>query len=329
MSKTILITGASGFLGSHFLEEVLVNTDWNIIALCRMTFVGDLQRIIDSCHVKENAHRVKLVFHDLKFELPPHTIEAIGHVDYVTHIAANSHVDRSIAHPRQFVEDNVIGTLNLLEWYRTYCPKALFINYLTDEVFGPAPEHYDFKEDDRWRPSNPYSASKAGQGALGIAYHNTYSLPIIHTYTMNLFGERQHKEKLVAKSILKIANSETVQIHAKLDDQGNVEYVGQRHWLHARNAANATLFLLKNGVAGEHYNVVGDTELHNDDLVKKIAKIMNKEPIIEYVDFSKSRPGHDRRYSLDGTKLNDMGWVQPLSFDESLQKTIDWCLKYA
>ena len=326
MSKKILITGAAGFLGSHFLEEVLVNTDWEIVALCRMTFVGDLQRIIDSCHVQENAHRVKLVFHDLKFELPPHTIEAIGDVDYVAHIAANSHVDRSIAHPRQFVEDNIIGTLNLLEWYREYCPKALFINYLTDEVFGPAPQDYDFKEDDRWRPSNPYSASKAGQGALGIAYYNTYQLPIIHTYTMNLFGERQHKEKLIAKSIENILHNRVTKIHAKIDESGNVEYVGQRHWLHARNAANATLFLIKHGLPGEHYNVVGDTEMHNDKLVETIAKLMNITPYIEYVDFAKARPGHDRRYSLDGSKLSNMGWKPPLDFLSSLEKTIKWMI---
>lgn len=321
---TILITGASGFLGSHFLEEILVNTDWNIIALCRMTYVGDLNRIIDSCHVRKHAHRVKLVFHDLKFEFPSHIIDAIGHVDYIAHIAANSHVDRSITYPRQFVEDNVIGTLNLLEWYRKFCPKAIFINYLTDEVFGPTPGDYNFREDDRWRPSNPYSASKAGQGALGIAYHNTYNLPIIHTYTMNLFGERQHEEKLIAKSIKKIANNQTVQIHAKLDNNGNVEYVGQRHWLHARNAANATLFLLNNGCPGEHYNIVGDTELYNDELVKNIAKIMNKTVNIEYIDFSESRPGHDRRYGLDGSKLKNMGWTQPIDFETSLKRTIEW-----
>jgi dTDP-glucose 4,6-dehydratase len=324
MSKSILITGASGFLGSHFLEEVLVNTDWDIVALCRMTYVGDLNRIIDSCHVKNNPDRVKLVFHDLKFQLPPHTIEAIGKVDYIAHIAANSHVDRSISHPRQFVEDNVIGTLNLLEWYREYCPNALMINYLTDEVFGPAPENYDFKEDDRWRPSNPYSASKAGQGALGISYFNTYNLPIIHTYTMNLFGERQHPEKLVALAIKKILNNQVIKIHAKLDEHNNVEYVGQRHWLHARNAANATLFLFDRGKPGEHYNVVGDIEVNNDDLVKNIASLMNKKANIEYVDFSKARPGHDRRYSLDGSKMRNMGWKQPMGFDQSLGKTIQW-----
>ena len=326
MPKTVLITGAAGFLGSHFVEEVLVNTDWNIIALCRLTYVGDMQRIVDSLHVKRYADRIKIIYHDLKFEFPPHSIEAIGEVDYVAHIAANSHVTRSIIHPRQFVEDNVVGTLNLLEWYRQYSPKALFINYLTDEVFGPAPEGYDFKEDDRWRPSNPYSASKAGQGALGISYHNTYKLPIIHTYTMNLFGERQHKEKFVALAIDLINKNQPVKIHAKLDSYGNVEYVGQRHWLHARNAANATLFLFHHGTAGEHYNVVGDVELYNDGMVKRLGELMNKEPRLEYVDLEKSRPGHDRRYSLDGSKLRDMGWQQPISFDDSLRKTIEWML---
>jgi dTDP-glucose 4,6-dehydratase len=324
--ETILITGAAGFFGSHFVEEILVNTNWNIVALCRLTYVGDLQRLLNSQHVQRHKDRIKIVYHDLKFELSPHVIEAIGEVDYIAHIAANSHVTRSITHPRQFVEDNVIGTLNLLEWYKECCPKALFINYLTDEVFGPAPSGYDFKEDDRWRPSNPYSASKAGQGALGISYHNTYKLPIIHTYTMNLFGERQHKEKFVALAIDLVNKNQPVKIHAKLDSYGNVEYVGQRHWLHARNAANATLFLLNHGQPGQHYNVVGDIELYNDELVKKIAGLMNKEARLEYVDLEKSRPGHDRRYSLDGTKLKNMGWTQPINFDDSLIKTINWML---
>jgi len=322
--KKILVTGAAGFLGSHLIEEILINTDWEIIALCRLTFVGDLTRIVNSLHVNQHKDRIKLVYHDLRFEIPPHTKEEIGEVDYIAHVAANSHVDRSIQYPKQFFEDNVMGTVNLLEWYRSCSPKALFINYLTDEVFGPAPENYDFKEDDRWRPSNPYSASKCGQGAAGISYYNTYRLPIITTYTMNLFGERQHPEKLVAKSISNILHNKVIKIHAKLDESGNVEYVGQRHWLHARNAASATLFLFNYGKPGEHYNVVGDVELHNDDLVKKIASLMNKEARIEYVDFSHARPGHDRRYSLDGSRLKDMGWKPPVDFNTSLQRTINW-----
>lgn len=326
MSKNILVTGAAGFFGSHFVEELLVNTTWNIKCLCRLNYIGDVDNILSSLHVQEHKDRVKLIYHDLKFDINEHTSDAIGEVDYVVHIAANSHVDRSILHPKQFFEDNVMGTVNLLEWYRKTNPNALFVNYLTDEVFGPAPDNYDFKEDDRWRPSNPYSASKAGQGAAGIAYCNTYNLPIITTYTMNLYGARQHKEKLVAKAIDKIYHDQIIKIHAELDDFGKVVSVGQRHWIHARNAANATLFLLHHGKPGGHYNVVGDVEMHNDEIVRKIAELMNKEPRIQYVDCNKARPGHDRRYSLDGSKLKDMGWQQPIDFETSLQTTIDWIL---
>lgn len=324
MSKVVLVTGAAGFFGSHMIEELLLSTDWNIVALCRLSNIGDMNRITQSKHILQNSQRIKFVYHDLKFDIPDHMVENIGKVNYIIHLAANSHVDRSITYPKQFFEDNVIGTVNLLEWYRLHNADAIFINYLTDEVFGPAPLDYDFKESDRWRPSNPYSGSKCGQGAAGISYHVTYGLPIITTYTMNMYGERQNKEKLVAKAIHSIYNNETIPIHAKLDNYGNVEYVGERHWLHARNAANATLFLLDKGLAGEHYNVVGDIKFANDEIVKYIGKVMNKTPKMEYVDFHKTRPGHDRKYSLDGTKLKELGWSAPLSFEESIKKTIKW-----
>lgn len=325
--KRILVTGAAGFFGSHMLEEILQNTDWQIIALCRLSNIGDLNRIADFAQNHNYGDRVKFVYHDLKFDIPEHIRNIIGQVDYIAHLAANSHVDRSIHHPKQFFEDNVIGTINLLEWYRLYCPEAIFMNYLTDEVFGPAPVGYNYKEDDRWRPSNPYSGSKCGQGAAGICYNITYNLPIITTYTMNMFGERQNREKLIAKAIYNIKNHTPIPIHSKLDNNGNVEYVGERHWLHARNAANATLFLFMHGKPGEHYNVVGSDEYKNDEIVKKIGKLMNKDPILEYVDFHKTRPGHDRRYSLDHTKLSAMGWSAPLDFDDSMLKTIEWTLK--
>lgn len=325
--KTILITGAAGFFGSHMVEEVLYSTDWNIIALCRLNHIGDINRMVDIAKNQNYGNRVKFIYHDLKFDIPEHTRNDIGKVDYIAHLAANSHVDRSIIYPKQFFEDNVIGTVNLLEWYRQYCPEAIFINYLTDEVFGPAPQNYDFKENDRWRPSNPYSGSKCGQGAAGICYHVTYNLPIITTYTMNMFGERQNKEKLIAKAIYNLQHNKTIPIHAKLDDRGNVEYVGERHWLHARNASNATLFLFIHGVPGEHYNVVGSDEYKNDEIVKKIGELMNKEPKLEYIDFHKTRPGHDRRYALDNTKLSNMGWKAPLNFEESMIRTIKWVMQ--
>jgi dTDP-glucose 4,6-dehydratase len=328
MKKTVLITGAAGFFGSHMIEEVLVDTNWDIIALCRLSNIGDMNRLVMSKHIQNSQNRIKFLYHDLKYDISDHLSESIGKVDYIIHLAANSHVDRSITHPKQFFEDNVIGTVNLLEWYRKTNPDAVFINYLTDEVFGPAPNDYDYKEDDRWRPSNPYSGSKCGQGAAGISYHVTYGLPIITTYTMNMFGERQNKEKLIAKAIHHIVHDLPIPIHSKIDDDGKIEYVGERHWLHARNAANATLFLLEHGISGEHYNVVGDTKFKNDEIVKYIGNIMNKTPILEYVDFHKTRPGHDRRYALDGTKLANMGWKPKVDFDTSMKKTIAWTLDH-
>lgn len=328
MSKRILITGAAGFIGSHLVDEILENTNWNIVALCRISNIGDMDRLINSTTFKKNSSRVQIIYHDLKFDIPEHTHEKIGHIDYIAHLAANSHVDRSISHPKLFFEDNVIGTVNLLEWYRHYNPNAIMLNFLTDEVFGPAPYSYDFKEDDRWRPSNPYSASKCGQGAAGIAYNITYGLPIITAYCMNIFGERQNSEKFISKCILNIRNDTATPIHAKLDDSNKVEYVGERHWIYVRSCTSAILFLLTNGNSGEHYNIVGERVLTNDAIATLIAKLMNKKAKLEYIDFHKTRPGHDRRYGLDGSKMKKMGWKQSIDFEDSLYKTIQWFMKY-
>lgn len=340
--KRVLITGIAGFVGSHVAEEILKTTDWEIVGLARLNYAGDLHRMADSelYQDRDTADRVKMVYHDLKYVLNPGVVSRIGKVDYILHLAANSHVDRSITHPKEFFEDNVMGTVNLLEYMRLHQPNARLINFGTDEVFGPAPADYNFKEDDRYRPSNPYSGAKAGQMCAGHSYFVTYGLDIISTYTMNIFGERQNPEKLVALAIKRINEGTPIQIHCKLRegvtvfDNGtghlvtteprDVEYVGERHWLHARNAANALVYLLENGVKGEHYNVVGDTELTNDEMVSLIGCMLNKDANLQYEDFHAARPGHDRRYALDGTKLKELGWIPPLDFESSLRNTIEW-----
>lgn len=334
----ILLTGAAGFVGSHVLEHLLETTDHDVVCLVRLSTAGDLLRLIDSKHYQEHANRVTVVHHDLKSPIPSYVSERFGTIHAVLHLAANSHVDRSITHPVEFFQDNVMGTVHLLEWARHYHAEgqlSLFGNFNSDEVFGPAPDLYDYKEDDRWRPSNPYSASKAGQAAAGIGYYVTYRLPVINTFTMNIFGQRQNPEKLVAKTIRCLQKDLEIPIHCELPagipettDESLVLGVGQRHWLHARNAADALCFLLKHGQPGEAYNVVGDIELTNLQMVRMIADIAGKTPRLRFMDWHSRRPGHDRRYSLNGSKIAAMGWKPPTEFTESLERTVKWTLEH-
>jgi dTDP-glucose 4,6-dehydratase len=332
----VLLTGVVGFVGSHMLEHILTTTDWEVVGLARMSTVGDLGRLADNprFHLPEYKNRVKFVYHDLKFPVNESVSQRIGKVDFIIHLGSNSHVDRSITHPTEFFMDNVIGAVNLLEWARLTHPTTRFLNMGTDEVFGPAPHGYDYKEEDRYYPSNPYSASKAGQLMAGISYWVTYKLPVISTHMMNIFGERQNKEKLVPRAVERALSGEPMTIHCKKAEDGTVEYVGERHWLHARNACDAILFVLQKGNPGERYNVVGDAELTNDDMVKKIHGIVKKyapntpDLKLDYVDFHHARPGHDRRYALDGTKIREMGWVPKVDFEESLDRMVKWTLEH-
>lgn len=318
MNKRLLLTGAAGFVGSHVAKYLMDNTDFDVVCLVRLNNKGDLENL----KVCAENPRFSFVYHDLKFDLNESVREHIGNVDYILHLGANSHVDRSIAHPKEFFEDNVIGTVNLLEFMRLYMPEARFINFSTDEVYGPAPEGYKYKEEDRFRPSNPYSASKAGQNMAGFAYFNTYSLDIINTYTMNIFGPNQNPEKLIPKAIKYALERKPMPVFAELDS-GKLVSVGSRHWLDVRNVGESLVFLLQNGIKGESYNIVGTEEFTNEEIVRKINVLLGTEPLIEYVDFHKTRPGHDRRYAIDGTKLAELGWTPKMSFDEGIKNIID------
>lgn len=333
MTKNVLITGGAGFIAHHMIDYLLKHTDWDITSLDRLDFSGNLNRLHDLIKDNPNKHRVKVVYHDLKAAITPLTATRIGSVDIILHLAAGSHVDRSIDYPMEFVLDNVVGTCNILDFARS-CNGTLekFIYFSTDEVFGPAPPGVNYDEYDRYNSTNPYSASKAGGEELAVAYHNTYGLPIIITHTMNVFGERQHPEKYIPMCIKKIRDGQTITVHS----DASKTIPGSRHYIHANDVADAILFLLKNsssavygsksGIKCPKYNIVGKQEINNLQLAQIIADCQGKELKYEMVDFHSSRPGHDLRYALSGERMKVMGWEPKIELTERIKQVVDWTL---
>jgi len=323
--KKVLITGGVGFIGHHMVDFLIKNTDADITILDRLDVSGNINRLTALDSWKTNNSRVKFVWHDMKAELHNNEVlcTMLGNPDTVLHIGAGSHVDRSIEDPLSFVMDNVVGTCNILNYARRLDNLKNFVYFSTDEVFGPAPEGVNYKEWDRYQSGNPYSASKAGGEELCLAFENTYKMPIMISHCMNVFGERQHPEKFIPACIRKIHNGEKIIIHAnKL-----LTKAGSRFYIHAQNVCSAVNFILKNGKSGDKYNIVGEKEIDNLSLAQMIANLMNKPLNYELVDFHSSRPGHDLRYALDGTKMKDMGWVLPTNLEQSMKTVIDWSLQ--
>ena len=321
MSTRILITGGCGFVGHHLVEHVLKQTDWHIVVMDKLNYASlGLDRLRDIQVF--DGHRVSMLAADFNQPLSPGVKQEIGEVDYIFHLGAETHVDRSIDDPAPFVTANVIGTMEMLNFARTQKNLKKFFYFSTDEVFGPAPNGVAYKEWDRYNSGNPYAAAKAGGEELSLAYGNTYGLPIVITHCMNIFGERQHFEKFIPLVIRKVLSGESVIIHSDSTKQ----IPGSRYWIHARNVAAAILFLVDKGQTQEKYNVVGEKEVNNLDMAKFIAKVLNIELKYDLVDFHSSRPGHDLRYALDGEKMSKMGWTLPLSFEQSLEKSINWFL---
>lgn len=322
----ILITGGAGFIGHHLVEHFLKNSKCELVLLDRLDLSGNLNRLTDIGPWEKEKRRVKFVYHDLKSPINDFVRKAIGEVDWIFHLAACTHVDRSIEDPLSCVMDNVVGTVNLLDFAKYHNIEG-FLYFSTDEVFGPAPHGKAFQEWDRYNSGNPYAASKAGAEEICLAYQNTYHLPLMITHTMNVFGERQHPEKFIPSTIKKLLRSETVLVHA--DETRTVS--GSRFYIHARNVATAMNFLLDNpppGWVGDKYNIVGEKEVDNLEMAKLIAQIVNKPLCYDLVDFHSSRPGHDLRYALDGTKMRNLGWKPAVDFENSLTRTVQWFLKH-
>lgn len=327
--KRVLLTGGGGSIGVHVIDHLMLSTDWEIVSIDSFRHKGYFDRISQTLdHNPEWRKRIKSFTHDLTAPLSYRQISDIGKIDYVINLASRADVWESVADPVPFIRNNVDLTLNVLEYARIAKPEA-FIQFSTDEVYGPAAVDQGHPEWSTILPSNPYSASKACQEAIAISYWRSYGVPVIITNTMNNFGQFQGSTKYPVIIQKKLMADEEIDVHIASDGQ-----IGTRYYIHSRNAADALLYILKYFPPHMHepgavdrpdrYNVVGDAQLSNLELAKVIARLMDKKLKYRLVDFHSKEPGHDVHYGLDGSKLKALGWESPVSFEKSLKDTIDW-----
>jgi len=306
----LLITGGAGFIGSNFVRHMLnseLNSEHEIVVLDKLTYAGrmeNLQDIID-----------KIEFHRGDICKEEDVAKLAKDVDAIINFAAESHVDRSIQTPEPFIRTDVLGTFRLLEACRKYNVDR-FVHISTDEVYGSI-EEGSFTESDPLDPSSPYSASKAGADLLCKAYYKTYGLPVLITRSSNNYGPYQYPEKLIPVLIIRALNNQPLPIYG---DGTNV-----RDWLYVEDNCNAIKLVLEKGKAGEIYNIGANDEWRNIDVAKLILKELDKpESLIRFVE---DRPGHDYRYSLDTTKIRELGWKPKIKFKEGIKKTVEWYIK--
>lgn len=330
--KRVLLTGAGGAIGVHFLIHYMETTDWFLVLTdsFKTDHKGYCDRIAEATKDKpEWLKRMKIITHDLNAPFTERQIRDIGEIDYVINLASRSDVQNSIDDPLPFVRNNTELMLNMMEYARVAKPKV-FLHFSTDEVYGPAPkDSKGHKEWDPILPSNPYSASKACQEAIAIAWWRCFGVKLIITNTMNNFGEMQAPSKFPAMIQKKIENGETIKVHAAKSGE-----IGTRYYIHSRNTADAVKYILTNLTPHEHQpgqidrplrlNIVGDKQVSNLELVQTIGKLMGKEPKKEMAYFHEENPGHDLHYGLDGSELKTIGWSSPVGFEDSLKNTIEW-----
>ncbi len=327
MNKTIIITGGAGFIGSHVVRLFITKyPGYKIVNLDALTYAGNLENLRDI----ENAPNYFFEKADILHTKELEKIFAHHKPDAVIHLAAESHVDRSILSPLDFVYTNVIGTVNLLNtakqsWKDNYAGK-LFYHVSTDEVFGALGETGYFTEHTRYDPHSPYSASKASSDHFVRAYHDTYGLPVIVSNCSNNYGPNHFPEKLIPLSINNCIHKKPLPVY------GDGLYT--RDWLYVKDHARAIDDIFHNGKTGDTYNIGGFNEWRNIDLVKLLCELvdekLNRQPgeSERLITFVKDRPGHDRRYAIDATKLSaELNWKPSVTFEEGLSQTIDWYLQ--
>ena len=329
MPKKCLITGLAGSIGIHVFAHIMHNTNWEVVGICSFRHKGLVDRIVEITEDHpEWLKRLNMITHDLSAPISSLTREKIGKIDYIINLASLSDVEASIQQPTEFIQNNVALMVNMLEYAREAKPEV-FIQFSTDEVYGPTQNKTDgYKEWSPQVPSNPYAASKACQEMISVAYWRTFNVPVVITNTMNNFGEMQQPFKFPVMIQKAIEAGEEITIHG--NENGDI---GSRSYIHSRNAADALLFIFKQPLylhqpaqadKPDRYNIVGDKQLDNLELAQIIARLMGKELKYKLVNFHKTRMGHDPHYGLDDSKLKEMGWRSPVSFEDSLKSTIEW-----
>lgn len=328
----ILLTGAAGFVGSHLLRHILTEEPAaEIVAPVTFRHHGVPRRIeLALADIPGAAKRCSFPMLDLAAPVDRVTRTLLGDVDVIMNVASDSGVDRSITDPAGCIRNNVDLMVNVLDYARIVKPRIV-LQMSTDEVYGPALGEHHHAEWEAIHPSNPYSASKAAQEAIGHAYWRTYGVPLVITNTMNIIGETQDPEKMVPMTIARLHRGHAVPVFT--DPAGTK---GSRYYLHADNLASAWLHLARTHqpqaypthTEPSRYHVVGEQEVENHQVVELIADIMGVEPLIDRVPFHQTRPGHDLRYALDGTKLAATGWSAPTAFLSSLEQTVRWTMAH-
>ncbi len=326
MKKTILITGGAGFIGSHVVRLFVNNyPDYLIVNLDALTYAGNLENLSDV----ENKGNYKFVKGDINDTLFINSLFEEYKFDGVIHLAAESHVDRSISNPLEFIQTNILGTMNLLnsarQIWKDNTEGKLFYHISTDEVYGSLGSEGFFVESTAYDPRSPYSASKASSDHLVRAYFHTYKLPVVISNCSNNYGGNQFPEKLIPLAINNIKNSKPIPIYGKGE---NI-----RDWLFVEDHASAIELIFNKGKVGETYNIGGNNEWTNIDLIHKLCEVMDKKlgreagESAKLITFVKDRAGHDLRYAIDSSKLQEeLGWKPSLQFEEGIEKTVDWYL---
>ena len=331
MAKTYIVTGGAGFIGSAVVRMIIESSNDIVVNIDKLTYAGNL----DSLQPVADNPRYHFIHADICDSKVMAEVIAFHQPDAIMHLAAESHVDRSIDGPGDFIQTNIVGSYTLLEAARDYWNSLpaekkeafRFHHVSTDEVYGSLGDEGMFLETTPYDPSSPYSASKASSDHLVRAWHRTFGLPVVLTNCSNNYGPYQYPEKLIPLILQKARAGEALPIY------GTGENI--RDWLYVDDHARALILVMKQGRAGETYNIGGHNEVTNIDVVRTLCAILderepakNGKPYAELISFVTDRPGHDMRYAIDASKIQrDLGWVPEETFDTGLAKTVDWYLE--